>query len=174
MTMGDFISTQEREPYIEIYQTRPKRKLVTGIEILSPSNKRFKSEGWSQYLRKRRGFMKGIANFVEIDLLRGGERMPMKDRWPDSPYYVLVSRKEKSPLCTVWPAYCTKPLQPIPVPLAPLDQDVVLEIQPLIKAVYVRSQYDGDIDYSRPLDPPLKADEKALLKRWHNGRSSRK
>src|SRR5207245_929496 len=35
MTMGDFISTQEREPYIEIYQTRPKRKLVTGIEILS-------------------------------------------------------------------------------------------------------------------------------------------
>ncbi|HEV3116277.1 MAG TPA: DUF4058 family protein [Gemmataceae bacterium] len=174
MTMADFVSTEEREPYIEIYQTSPERKLITGIEVLSPSNKRFNSEGWSQYLRKRPAFMKGIANFVEIDLLRGGERMPMKDRWPNSPYYFLVLRKEDAPLCTVWPAYATKRPEAVPIPLAPPDGDVPLQLQPLIESVYVRSHYDDDIDYSSSLNPPLNSTEKAFLKKWHNGRTGRK
>jgi hypothetical protein len=38
---------------------------------------------------------------MEIDLLRGGQRMPMLDSWPDSPYTLLIGRAG-SPLCRVW------------------------------------------------------------------------
>ena len=47
--------------------------------------------------RKRLAFLSGYANFVEIDLLRRGRRMPMVSPWPDSPYYLLVCRKKRAP-----------------------------------------------------------------------------
>ena len=43
-----------------------------------------------------------------------GRRMPMVSDWPDSPYYLLVCRKKQAPRCSVWPAFFTEPLPPIP------------------------------------------------------------
>jgi hypothetical protein len=60
-------------------------KLITCIEVLSPSDKRSGTEGSHQYTHKLQVYLEGAANFVEIDLLRGGRRMPMRDGWPDSP-----------------------------------------------------------------------------------------
>ena len=45
----------------------------------------------------------GTVNFVEIDLLRGGDKMPMLDPRPKSPYTLLVARKQFAPHCRVWP-----------------------------------------------------------------------
>jgi len=56
---------EQREPFIEIFGLNPDRHLVTGIEILSPSNKRPGTPGWDEYFRKRSAFLKGAANFVE-------------------------------------------------------------------------------------------------------------
>jgi hypothetical protein len=162
-TMRALIPTEYREAFIDIYALRPKRELITSIEVLSPSNKRFGSEGWELYLRKRRGLLLGAANLIEIDLLRGGQRMPMRDPWPDSPYTLLVGRRESVPVCRVWPAGSQRALPTIPVPLAPPDADVPLCLQPLIAAIYARFRYDQDIDYSRPLDPPLNPTEVAWL-----------
>jgi Protein of unknown function (DUF4058) len=47
--------------------------------IVETSNKRRSTLGWKKYLRKRQGLLLGEANLVEIDLLRGGDRMPMLD-----------------------------------------------------------------------------------------------
>lgn len=162
-TMRALIPTEYRESFIEIYAVRPQRQLVTSIEVLSPSNKRFGSEGWELYLRKRRGLMLGSANLVEIDLLRDGHRMPMVDPWPESPYTLLVARREQLPVCHVWPAGYERPLPFIPIPLAPPDPDVRLSLQPLIGAIYSRFRYDQDIDYSQALDPPLTPGETAWL-----------
>jgi len=74
-----------REAFLEIRQVDPEHKLVTGIEVLSASNKRPNTKGWRLYYRKRRVFLSGHAHLVEIDLLRGGRRMPMVSAWPDSP-----------------------------------------------------------------------------------------
>jgi hypothetical protein len=41
--------------------------------------------------------------------------------------------------------------------------DVPLALQPLIEAVYARSRYARDIDYSKPLQPPLPEAEAAWL-----------
>ena len=155
VTMRALIEMEFRESFVEIYQLRPERRLVTTVEVLSPSNKRYKSPGWFRYCRKRQAHLEGYANLVEIDLLRGGRRMPMEDEWPESPYYVLVSRKPTAPQCLVWPAYCLRPLPEIPIPLSPPDADVPLALQPMVEAIYERSRYALDIDYRQRCRPRL-------------------
>lgn len=163
VSMEAFVSTEYRETFIDIYAHEPERYLVTCIELLSPSNKRRGSKGWELYMRKRQGFLLGAANFVELDLLRFGGRLPMVTPWPSSPYALLVSRQQRAPHCKVWPAFFQRPLHIVPVPLSPPDADVQLDLQPLIEAIYRRSRYETDLDYTRPLQPPLTETESAWL-----------
>src|SRR5262249_54557360 len=132
-------------------------------EVLSPSNKRPNTPGWDLYLRKRQSHLLGGVNLVEIDLLRGGQRMPMLDPWPASPYTLMVARAKKAQLCLVWPANFQEPLPPIPVPLAKPDADISLSLQPLIERIYERYRYQQSIDYTQPLTPPLSPEEGARL-----------
>ena len=157
------LEIEEHETFIEIYDTFPERRLVTGIEVLSPSNKRPSTAGWDEYWRKRRAFLNGTANFVEIDLLRGGTRMPMQGAWPDSPYYILVSRSEESPRCSVWPAHALKPLPRIPIPLERSDADVEVDLQPIVDAIYDRARYAVDIDYQKSWSHVFAKEESELL-----------
>jgi hypothetical protein len=92
VSMEAFVSTEYREIFLDIYARDPERHLVTCIELLSPSNKRRGSEGWNRYMRKRQGLLLGAANLVELDLLRGGGRLPMVTPWPKSPY-VFANRQ---------------------------------------------------------------------------------
>jgi Protein of unknown function (DUF4058) len=114
------------------------------------------------YNRERLAYLNGYANLVEIDLLRGGRRMPMVSAWPDSPYYLLVARKKQA-RCSVWLAHFDEPLPSIPIPLARPDPDIPLDLQPFLNAIYARSRYERDIDYSRPLDPPPSSAEQQWL-----------
>ena len=95
--MRALVETEFRETFLEIRELKPQQRLVTSIEVLSPSNKRQDTPGSAQYLRKRQAHLAGQANLVEIDLLRGGPRMPMADDWPDSPYYLLVAARRSRP-----------------------------------------------------------------------------
>ena len=81
----------------------------------------------------------------------------MEDEWPDSPDDDPVSRKLNVPQCTVWPAFCLRPLPEIPVPLSPPDTDVQLALQPMIEAIYERLRYGLDIDYRQRCRPRLDA-----------------
>jgi hypothetical protein len=161
--MRAFIATDYEEKFIDIFELKPERRLVTSIEILSPSNKRRGTPGWKKYLRKRQGLLLGKANLVELDLLRGGERLPMLDPWPGTPYTLLVAREESAPTCRVWPAYSERPLPGLPIPLSKPDPDLPLALQPLIEAIYERGRYAEEIDYTQPLEPPLREEEVALL-----------
>jgi hypothetical protein len=163
VVMQALLQAEYREVFLEIHQTDPERRLVTVIELLSPSNKRPGTKGWRLYQRKRQVYVRGLAHFVELDLLRRGRRMPMAGRWPDTPYYLLVCRKDEAPRCTVWPAHYFRPLPTFGIPLAPPDSDITLVLQPLVDAVYSRSRYDRDIDYRRPLRPPLCPTDAAWL-----------
>ncbi|HEX5269417.1 MAG TPA: DUF4058 family protein [Gemmataceae bacterium] len=162
-TLRAFIEEEFDESFIDIYHLAPDRRLVTSVEVLSPSNKRRGSKGWELYLRKRQALLRGRANLVEIDLLRGGDRMPMLDPLPTSPYYVLIGRREKAPYCRVGRASFDRPLPAVPVPLAKPDADIPVALQPMVDAVYARSRYDDDIDYSQPLQPPLPPEQVAWL-----------
>jgi hypothetical protein len=144
---------------------------VTGIEILSPANKVPGTAGWDEYLKRRRIFLGGEANFVEIDLLRNGRRMPMREAWPQSPYYLLVARKEHSPRCQVWPAQIVRALPRLPIPLGRGDMDVEINLQGLVDGVYERAQFASLIDYKRKID--LTPPEKKLLARAPKRRPKR-
>lgn len=157
------LEVEHRESFIEIYSMHPERHFVTGIEVLSPSNKRAGTPGWDEYLRRRSAFLNGAANFVEIDLLRDGRRMPMREPWPASPYYVLVSRKWTAPECGIWPSHSLIPLGEIPIPLEGTDADVIVALQPIVDAIYQRARYATDIDYSSSSTAGLSAEEAEFL-----------
>jgi hypothetical protein len=164
LIMRAFVEEEFREPFVEILDGESDNRLVTSIEILSPSNKRPNSAGRDQYLRKRNGLLRGgKAHLVEIDLLRGGQRMPMADPWPSSPYTILIARAAQTPVCKVRRAYLRRRIATIPVPLMPPDPDISLDLQPMIEAIYARSKYWRSIDYAKPTHPPLSADETAWL-----------
>ncbi len=164
VSMCAFVQEEHRESFVEIYEMSPEQRLITTIEVLSPSNKHFGKEGWELYQRKRQSLLLGVVNLVEIDLLRSGKRMPMLDPWPEGPYSLLVARAKKAQLCRVWPAHYRRPLPSLPVPLAKPDSDITLALQPMIDAIYQRSRYERSIDYSKPLIPSLGAADTAWLK----------
>ncbi|MBI1913649.1 MAG: DUF4058 family protein [Planctomycetes bacterium] len=172
VTMRAFIEEEHREAFVEIYEATPEQRLVTCIEVLSASNKRPGSEGRDLYLRKRQSLLLGAANLVEIDLLRGGERMPMLDPWPNSPYTLMVARAKKYQLCKAWPAHFRRPLPRIPAPLIKPDPDLWLDLQPMVDAIYQRSRYERSIDYTRPLSPLLGPEESAWLEQQLRARQS--
>jgi hypothetical protein len=77
--------------------------VVTVIEVLSPSNKQSGSDR-NNYLNKREEWLARRVNFVEIDLLRGGGRMPFGEPSPqDADYYLFLCRGSNYPKAEVWP-----------------------------------------------------------------------
>src|SRR5207244_90354 len=77
----------ERHSSLEI-RDRRNRRLVTVVELLSPTNKTPGADR-NEYLAKRAQILAGSTHLVEIDLGRGGER-PRPPEIPACDYYVLV------------------------------------------------------------------------------------
>src|SRR5260370_41776 len=84
----------ERHSYLEIRDVH-NRQLITVVELLSPSNKQ-PGPDRNQYLAKQRALLSSTANLVEIDLLRGGPRIPWLEM-PPCDYCAVVSRVEERP-----------------------------------------------------------------------------
>jgi hypothetical protein len=137
-----------------------RRRLVTLIEILSPANKR--DGGAADYWRRRRELLKRKVHLLELDLLRGGERVPLWGELPPAAYYIMLSRANDRPTTEVWPVALTQPLPPTPVPLLPPDADLTLDLQGAVNACYDLVHYERLLDYTAaPPLPPLAADELA-------------
>ena len=132
------------------------RRLITVVELLSPTNKLPGSDR-DQHLAKRARLMAQGVNLVEIDLLRGGPRMPMEGV-PACDYLVMVARPADWPRAGVWPIGLRDPLPPIPVPLAEPDPDVRVDLQRLLHAIYDAAGYDRFIYAGEP-DPPLRGED---------------
>ncbi len=65
---------------IEI-RDRNDHRLVACIEVVSPTNKQ--GDGYLEYQRKRNRVLNSTAHLLEIDLLRQGQRIPMRDPLPE-------------------------------------------------------------------------------------------
>jgi|SRR5579862_1743589 len=137
------------------------RRLVTTIEILSPWNKR--GPGRGEYLDKRRQMLRSTSHLIEIDLLRRGLRLPMKDPLPPGSYYVFVSRAEQRPMVQVWPIALDHPLPKVPVPLLQGDGDVTLDLQNCLPNVYDLGGFDLVLDYSKAPKVPLREEQAAWV-----------
>lgn len=152
-----------KETYLYI-RPRATEKPVTIIEVLTPNNKRRGSDGRREYLAKREETLRSGTHLVEIDLLRGGERLPMAKELPPADYYVIVSRAERRPAADVWPIGLRHSLPVVPVPLGDRDPDATIDLQAVIDDRYDRALYGYLLDYSQDLVPPLPSDDAAWVR----------
>ncbi len=142
------------EAYLEIRDTET-HNVVTVIEVLSPTNKVPGARGMDSFRHKRSEVMASPSHYVEIDLLRSGERLMAAEALPLGDYFVHLSRVERRPSGFIWPIKLPHRLPVIPIPLRNPDPDVKLDLQKLLNAVYDRCAYDLDTDYSKEPSPPL-------------------
>ena len=152
---------EHRETFITIRRGSPAR-VVTVIELLSPTNKRKGTEGRDQYLDKVHALLKTSVSLVEIDLLRGGERSPVSDP-PPGDYFAMVSKPKPRPLAEVYGWSLADPLPRILIPLSIEDPDVPLDLQAAFNLVYDRAGYDYAINYKQPVIPPLSETEHPMI-----------
>jgi hypothetical protein len=140
--------------YLEV-RDRQSREVITVLELLSPSNKD-PGENRDQYWNKTRLLLSRTnAALVEIDLLRGGPRLP----WVEMPvcdYYALVSRPAERPRVQFWPVTIRERLPEIPIPLRPGEPEPKLDLQSLVHRIYDTGHYELFIYDSDP-EPPLSA-----------------
>ena len=145
----------ERHSYVEI-RDRHSRGLVTLIEVLSPSNKRYGPDR-EQYMQKRGILMHSPVSIIEIDLLRGGPHLPLTGI-PDCDYRVMVSRRSMRPDVLAWAINLRDELPVIPIPLKGDVPDASLDLQALLHKVYDAAGYE-DYIYATSPEPPLTSEQ---------------
>jgi hypothetical protein len=158
---------------IVIYVLAKPRLAVTAIELLSPSNKAAGSVPQARYLEKRASALHGGLHWVEIDLLRGGQRPPMPLTVPaDADYLAYVAQATPTGwehLAYTW--RLREPLPSLPIPLLGKDQ-AWLDLAACFRQAYDRTAADDEADYAAPPpSPPLRKRDlawaKELLKKHH-------
>ena len=145
-----------------VIRSRENDDVVTVIELLSPTNK-LSRDGRTEYLNKRNTVLHSEANLVEIDLLRGGKRLPTVERLPKGDYYAFVTRVELRPKVEVYSWPLERRLPTIPIPLAEGDPDVSLDLQAIFDTTYDRAGYDYALNYQKPIEPPLTESQQAWV-----------
>jgi hypothetical protein len=151
----------ERENFIEIRE-RETRRLITVIELLSPTNKRPGSDR-DQFLTKRYQLLASTAHYVEIDLLRGGPRLPIEGL-PECDSYVMVSRVDDRPNVGLWPQSLADRLPQVPIPLSTGHEDARLDLQSLLHQAYDAAGYEDYIYLGHP-EPPLSIEQAEFARR---------
>jgi hypothetical protein len=155
-------SLPEPIPHISVeIRDVAERRLVTCIEVLSPTNKR--GTGRNEYAAKRYQILSGSAHLVEIDLLRVGVRFPTATPPPAVPYFVFISRAGRRHEVEAWSIAQKSALPTVKVPLLPGDADVPLDLQQALAVVYDIIGYDELLDYSQPPPGPLTPGESAWV-----------
>ncbi|MEC4985465.1 MAG: DUF4058 family protein [Oscillatoria sp. PMC 1076.18] len=148
-----------KEGYLEIRDVKTKQ-VITAIELLSPTNKR-PGKGREKYLQKRQRVLGSSTHLVEIDLLRGGEKMPMETNNLQSDYRILVSRQNHRPQADLYAFNLRETIPEFPLPLREEDREPVINLQALINQIYDQASFDLQIDYSQPPIPKLTEVDKA-------------
>ena len=148
-----------RETYIEILHG-PERSVVAVLELLSPTNKH--EPGRTEYLSKRNALLRQSVHLVELDLLLGGQRLPMGKPLPPADYYYLLSRSEQRFDCQVYRINLAQPLPRLPVPLRPPHADLQIDLAQVFTTAYDRGRFRRRLAYHKPCPAPLRPEQR----RW--------
>ncbi len=164
-----------RHQVVEIRDTSRGHKLITLIEIVSPSNKRAGVDRRA-YLRKQREVLESDASLVEIDLLRSGERLLPNAELeaylfgldPQPAYLVLVNRAWRrlgvEMAYQLFTMHLRDVLPCIAIPLREGEDEVKLDLQWVFNQAYDRGPYRrGAIDYEGDPELPLEPDDMAWV-----------
>lgn len=156
-----------REVFVEIVDLAEGARVVTIIEVLSPTNKTA-GKDHEYYCRRQEEILASPVNLVEIDLLRQGVHTVMIPEdallslqpWR---YLVAISRATRRDQYAVYPIPLHQRLPRVIIPLADPDPDAVLDLQAVFERAYDNGAYADLIDYKRPPRAPLDPDEAAWV-----------
>jgi len=147
------VTEEIRETFLELREVATGR-LVTVIEVLSPTNK-LNARGRDEYEQKRQQIFDTRTNLVEIDLLRAGEPLPVIGEPVRSDYRILVSRGARRPRAKLYAFGLRQPIPAFPLPLLPGEPEPPVDLNAVLHALYDRARFDLRLDYARPPVPPL-------------------
>jgi len=162
-----FVPEREvHETYLEILDLQAGQRVVTVLEVVSPTNK-YTGPGRDSYLAKQREVRGSQAHLVEIDLLRSGPHVLAVPEWAarnQGPYYYLIcvnraeGRRENFEL---YPRSLRERLPKIRLPLAEGSPDVVPDLQGVLERTYEAGSYRDRLRYDRPCVPRLSPGDQA-------------
>jgi len=162
IAVEQFLSGEFRETYLDILtEVEGEHRLVTSIEVLSPSNKNPGDQAGALYREKQREFLSSNVNLVEIDLLRAGRhgtlvpRREMLKQCESWDYHVCIHRFDARREFVVYPIQMTQQLPTISVPLLPGASPVSVDLQAVFNRCYDEGPYRREVQYAD--DPPLPA-----------------
>lgn len=155
------------EPLTErwLQVSTPDGKVVTIIEILSPTNKT--GDGRDRYLRKQSDYLSTDVNLVVIDFIRSGQSvLPVPavafEKRPPQTYHICTARYHDPDTRELYRIPLRQRLPAIRIPLRRTDADVIVDLQPLIDRCYEMGGY-WQADYSADPEPPLDAEERVWV-----------
>lgn len=157
------------QSYLEILDTATGMRVVTVIEVVSPSNK-YNGHGRDLYVAKQSEVLSSPVHLVEIDLHRTGPHVvsvPESVARSKGPYdYLVCINRARGPRerFELYPRRLADRLPRIPIPLAAGDRDVRLDLQAVLELAYDRGAYRDQLRYDRPCSPPLQPPEEAWAK----------
>jgi len=169
-----FLKVEEvevREHYIEVLDRCQDLKVVTVIEVVSPSNKA-PGPGRDAYLAKQREVLGAECHLVEIDLLRRGQHVvsvPHRQARAVSPYdyLICVNRWPNRKRFELVGCRLRERLPRIGLPLAHPDPDAPLDLQTALDQAYEDGSYMLRVRYDAPCEPSLDAaDQQWADERW--------
>lgn len=154
------------ERFIEIIDVSTGGRVITVIEFVSPSNK-LPGDGQKQYRQKQDECFNAKVSLVEIDLTRG-DRTLLCHRWStarqhESTYQASAWNAASPQGIDLYPIPLRHALPVVVIPLRPRDTPASLDLQAILAACYADARYDRTIDYRKPLDPPLDANDAAWV-----------
>lgn len=150
-----------RERFLEVRLVDDGR-LVTAVEILSPTNKQ-SGKGRQLYAEKRQAILESETHLVEIDLLRAGKPPEFIPASQLSHYYILVSRAEQRPSATLIPFAVQQSIPTFRLPLLPGDDEPEVDLGQILHALYDRAGFDLRIDYKQAPEPPFAEKDTAWI-----------
>ncbi len=157
-------ATEYRQPYLEIFDIEH-RKLVTGIEFISPTNK-LASKGRKMYRKKQRELLAAGVNLIEVDLLRKGSPIlavppALSDEVKPWDYLVSVWRAADEDGFDLYPISLRSRLPRVAIPLKSGDEDATLDLQAAMIKAYDAAPYTVRINYRQPPRVALSPDDQA-------------
>jgi hypothetical protein len=157
------VREEHHEEYIEIRQ-RTDGKLVTLVDVVSPSNKTSES-GRQAYLEKRREGKSAGASLVEIDLVLQGQPMLdySREGLPDWDYAVTVTRASQPDRFEIYTATLQKRLPRFRLPLAGDDRDTVVDLHTTFTRSYDQGGFASKINYQRDPVTTITAEDRQWL-----------
>jgi hypothetical protein len=142
-------------------------RVVTVIEVLSPSNKTREGYGRDAYVRKQQQLTHSETHLLEIDFLRDGQytvavpREAVDVRQADWDYVVCLHRGGTGLTYNFWPVSLQSVLPRVYVPLTGEFPDAVLDLQACFDRAYEAGPYRRRVDYRREPTPPLTPEKSA-------------